>query len=269
MASERPPENSRDGEFDLWLQDIKARWERVPEFRVDTGFHHLAVICDGNRRSATERGFHPWQGHRAGIEVIRGIMQACKQWGINTATFWTWSTENWKRDQQQVGFVMGLAAKFLADNEAVDALIENQARFKHIGRTDRLPLEVREAITNLERVTENFATRRVNLALDYGGADEIARATARVVEAGVDPQTLRTNPDILLDFLDTAGQPLPNLVLRTGCGPDEIPHTSGFMPLQTTYAGWLYMPTNFPDLTPETLATAIQEFQQYEMRKGK
>lgn len=266
------PENERG--LNYWISVIEARWKQNPEFKVDPKrLAHLAVICDGNRRSAREKGLHSWQGHRLGVEAIKGIMRASNQWGIRHLTFWTWSTENWERDQDQVNFIMNLAARHLRDEESIGILIDHEAKFTHLGRKDRLPKVVREAIGDLEQRTAEFSQGYVNLALDYGGLDEMARATARIIEdAGrglLAAADVVANQELVLQYLDTGGQPLPDLVLRTGVKPEEIPHTSGFMPLQTAYSGWAFLPDLFPDLTPNSLLGSIEEFIDYDRRFGR
>lgn len=266
MTLEAPGKHGLEG----WVSVIENRWKNIPEFKVDPGkFKHLAIICDGNRRSAKNKGLAAYEGHRLGLEVIRGTMLACKQWDIRHLTFWAWSTENWKRDKEQIGFVMNLAAKYLRDEKAIAPIIENSVRFHQIGRSDRLPSEVRGAVTDLEKRTSSFDGFHVNLALDYGGADEMARAVGRMIEAGLRPEEVSQNPGLILEYLDTAGQPLPDLVIRTGTNKGEIPHTSGFMPIQTAYSGWEFIPDLFPDLTPESLLPPIQNFIDYERRQGK
>lgn len=259
--------------LEYWLSTIEHTWKQGPEFSVPDNFRHLAVICDGNRRSATEKGLNPWEGHRLGIEVIKGIMRIGRDWGIKHLTFWAWSTENWKRDEGQVGFVMDLAAKHLADSESLKTLVENRTKFTHLGRKDRLPQSVVGAIDNLERNTAGFGDRFVNLALDYGGIDEVSRATAKIVEDAIKGRLtagdVLANSELILSYLDTEGQPLPDLVIRTGSLEDETPHTSGFMPLQTTYSGWRFVPTLFPDITPDSLLVEIQKFLVSERRFGK
>jgi len=256
--------------LESWVAEIEQRWKDIPEYRVnEEEFKHLAVICDGNRRSAQEKGLNPWEGHRLGLEVIQGMMGACKKWGIKNLTFWTWSTENWKRDTEQIGFVMNLAARYLRDEKAVSQILANEVHFRQIGRSDRLPSEVREAIIDLEEATSHFSQYNVNLALDYGGLDEIGRAVAGIIEDGVRPEEVCQNPDLILKYLDTGGQPLPDLVIRTGNSEGEIPHTSGFMPIQTAYSGWVFMSDLFPDITPEAFLKPIQDFEDYERRRGK
>lgn len=234
---------------------------------------HLAVICDGNRRSAVSKGLEPWEGHRLGVEVMKGITQAGKDWGIKHLTFWTWSTENWQRDSAQVEFVMNLASRYLRDKDALEMLVENEARFTHFGRKDRLPTDTKEAIDELEVETAHFDQYYINLALDYGGLDEVARATALMIGdsnvGNLSPDDVVRNPELIYRYLDTRGQPLPDLVLRTGLGLDEVPHTSGFMPLQSSYSGWIFMKELFPDLTPQGLADSISSFIEYDRRGGR
>ena len=256
------------------MLNVSESWANVPNFQVNTDkLKHLAIICDGNRRAAEKRGLNPWAGHRVGVEVIKGVMEVGKEWGVKHLTFWAWSTENWKRDQAQVGFVMNLAAKYLQDEQAINKLIEYQTRFTHLGRKDRIPAEVRQAIDGIERKTSGFNDRYVNLALDYGGLDEAARALIKLSEwmkeGKLSADNLMINPGLVLGFLDSRDQPAPDLVVRTGMPKEEIPRTSGFMPLQTAYSGWKFIPELFPDLTPDVLLDCVKDFLGYERRLGK
>ncbi len=257
-----------------WLKQVDNTWKVIPNFRVDQqDFSHLAIICDGNRRGAKSRRLDPWMGHRVGVEVIKGIMEAGRQWGIKYLTFWTWSTENWKRESEQVDFVMNLATRYLQDERTMQELVENQVKFTHIGRKDRIPFKVKESIDKLESRTSGFDRWYVNLALDYGGLDEAARGIAKILEwvkvGKLSKIDLITNPGVILGFLDTTSQPAPDLVIRTGMTEDEIPRTSGFMPLQTVYSGWKFTSELFPDLTPEVLLENIKDFLSYQRRMGK
>ena len=257
-----------------WLSEIETCWEKIPEFQVDPEkLRHLAIICDGNRRAAQERGLHPYLGHRVGIEVIKGIARVCRSWNVQTLTFWIWSTENWEREQQQVNFVMELAEEFLSQKEFLEELKENKVKFNHLGRKDRLPAPILKILGDLERQTSNFDCYHLNLAMDYGGLDEMVRAVQKMFEGFAqgrfNPEILKTTPQAILGFLDTANQGLPDLVIRTGVKEGEIPHTSGFMPLQTAYSGWAFLPDLFPNLAPQTLLKPIQEFLEYERRFGR
>ncbi|MGI6776377.1 MAG: polyprenyl diphosphate synthase [Patescibacteria group bacterium] len=257
-----------------WLEEIKARWEKSPDFKIAQGkLGHLAIICDGNRRAAKARGFDPYFGHRAGIEVIQGAARVCRKWGVRTITFWVWSTENWEREEKQVKYIMNLAARFLADSQLRREIIENKVKFTQIGRRDRLPPKVREALAGLEEETKSFTDYRLNLAMDYGGLNEVARAIVKIGEATRKEKLLfekiLKNPQLIFNYLDTAGQALPDLVVRTGVDRGELPHTSGFLPLQTSYACWAFSPVYFPDLSPQNLLLEIRKFLGYRRRLGK
>ncbi|GAB4145860.1 MAG: isoprenyl transferase [Candidatus Promineifilaceae bacterium] len=259
--------------LDEWLSQIEANWSDIPELNHGPNkIKHLAVICDGNRRAANNKGLSAQHGHRMGVEVIKGIAKACRQWDIPHATFWTFSTENWQRQGDQVNFLMSLAARYLRDEEAIAEIINNQTRFVHLGRKDRLSRSILTSIKRLEERTAMFNRYYFNLALDYGGVDEVGRAATKIAEAirrgELAADALTRNPNLIYDYLDTAGQPLPDLVVRTGVHIGDIPHTSGFMPLQTSYAGWSFLPDYFPDLTPHKLALAIDEFYDAQMRFG-
>lgn len=257
-----------------WTAQIESRWGNIPEFKVDPQkLQHLAIVCDGNRRAAEARGLSPYFGHRAGLETVKGIARAGRQWGIHTLTFWLWSTENWGREADQVKFIMGLAAQNLADEDFLKELRNNQVRFTHLGRKDRLSRTVADGLAEWEKITAGFNRYRLNLAIDYGGFDEIARALGGMITAIqtgiISPAMIRENPQAILGFLDTATQTLPDLVIRTGVKKGEILHTSGFMPLQTAYASWIFLPELFPNLAPQTLTSSIKGFLEYERRLGK
>lgn len=257
-----------------WVSQIEFSWKDIPDFRVEPDkFRHLAIICDGNRRAAKARGFPPYFGHRAGLEVLRGVAKACRNWGINHLTVWLWSTENWQRDREQVNFIMSLAGRYLGEEKSLSTLIENETKFVHVGRKDRFSPLLKETISGLENQTKHFNRHIINLAFDYGGLDEVARAVIKIAQDLNDGTTssedILKNPRLIYYYLDTSGQPLPDLVIRTGCEHGEIPHTSGFMPLQSVYSGWVYLPDLFPELTPVGLLKTIQEFTNYQMRKGK
>lgn len=257
-----------------WIAQIESRWKTIPEFEVDSEkLKHLAIVCDGNRRAARERGFHDWDGHRAGVDVIKQIAQASRKWGIRTLTFWTWSTENWEREPKQTEVIMGLAAQHLNDPRLLEEFKKERVRFTHLGRKDRLPGKVRSALNRLERQTVEFSEYQLNLAMDYGGLDETARAIGKIIEdvqAGrLNSQIIQENPQAILGFLDTVEQTLPDLIIRTGVKTGEIPHTSGFMPLQSTYSGWAFLPDLFPNLTPQALLEPIADFTEYERRLGR
>lgn len=261
--------------LDSWVKEIKLRWKQTPEFEVDPEkLKHLAVICDGNRRAAKVRDLPDFLGHRAGVEVIKGIARAGREWGIHALTFWVWSTENWQRDKEQIGYVMNLAKEHLSQKEFIEELKKYRVRFTHIGSMEGLPEGVAEALVELERETRNFGSFRLNLAMNYGGFDEVIRTIQRLAITasigGLSPDAFLEQPrEQIGKFLDTVGQSPPDLVIRTGMEKGELFRTSGFMPIQTEYSIWDPIPDLFPDLTPERLLRSIRSFLGYQRRQGR
>jgi undecaprenyl diphosphate synthase len=233
---------------------------------------HLAVIPDGNRRWAHRRGESVTAGHRAGFEVAKELSRYCRRIGIHTATFWAFSTENWRRSPPEVSALLALYEEWI--NDLLPEAIEEHVRVVHVGRLEGvpdglekdaaaaghpsgLPESLKNALIEIQQKTAGFERNVVNLAINYGGADEMKRAIGRLVEhatlTGQDPTELE-----VYDFLDTAGQPYPNpdIVWRTS---GEI-RTSGFLPLQSTYAELVFTPKLFPDLTEQDVLEAVLEY---------
>lgn len=275
MGQENKFLSETERDLEGWLSEIELRWGQVPKFTVDPEkLKHLAVICDGNRRAALARGLPELFGHRAGVEVIKGIARAGREWGIHTLTFWVWSTENWQRDREQIDYVMGLAQGHLSQAGFLKELRKSRVRFIHLGDIRGLPDGIADTLVGLEEATRDFGDFRLNLAMNYGGVDEVTRAIYRMsVTAqigGLGSGTLFDNSrEVLAKFLDTAGQPNPDLVIRTGMGEGEMFRTSGFMPIQTEYSVWDPIPDFFPNLTPERLLRSIGNFLGYQRRLGR
>ncbi len=274
LAKEKLPSLSEKQGLKEWVKEIKKNWQEIGEFKISPEkLKHLAIICDGNRRAANKRNLHPYFGHRAGIETIRGIAKACRKWGLYALSFWIWSTENWQREKQQVKYIMNLATRFLKDSQLRKEILENKVHFTHLGRKDRLPAKILRELKNLEKETNKFNRHQLNLAMDYGGLDEIVRTMAKlnqlIAEGKLRITKILENHSLIFDYLDTANQPLPDLVIRTGTQKGELPHTSGFMPLQTAYSCWQFIPDLFPELTPKKLLSTIKEFLTYQRRFGR
>jgi undecaprenyl diphosphate synthase len=242
----------------------RLRGSRIPR--------HFAVIPDGNRRWAEQRGLSPVQGHREGFEVTKNLSRFCRKLGIHTFTVWAFSTENWKRQTAEVAALMALFEEWLRD--LLPEAVEEEVKVVHVGRKEGLasisveaateagfpsglPDSLREAIDEVEQKTIGFERNVINLAVNYGGADEIQRAMLRLLDhahrANIDAAELQ-----ITDFLDTAGQPhpSPDLIWRTS---GEL-RLSGFMPLQSSYAELAFTPKHFPDLGKVDLIEAIEEY---------
>lgn len=253
---------SRDARFEQLADRLSGA--RIPA--------HLAVIPDGNRRWAAEHGESTIRGHRVGFEVAKRLSRFCRDIGIHTVTVWAFSTENWRRPHGEVAALMSLYEEWIRD--LLPEAIEEEVRVIHLGRKrgvpvgsvhdaaaagfpEGIPLSLRRAIEEIEEKTAFFEHNAINLAINYGGADEITRALERMFgdagSTGRDPATLD-----LGDFLDTAGQPHPNpdLVWRTS-GEFRL---SGFLPLQAAYAELVFTPKYFPDLDEEDVVEAVLEY---------
>lgn len=225
---------------------------------------HLALIPDGDRRWARSRGLPPLEGHRRGAENISKILETCHELDIHYLSMWGFSTENWNRAPEEVALFMDLFRTLLKVNRK--KFIEQKVRFHHIGRRDRLPQDLLEALRKLEEDTAQFSEWHYITGLDYGGQDEIVRATKKIVTA-VQEGSLKIE-DLTIDtyqnYLDTAGIPNPDFFIRTS-GEQR---TSGFMPYQMAYTEFYFAPYHFPDLTPEKLKEAVAEYYSRQRRFG-
>lgn len=217
---------------------------------------HVAIIADGNRRWAKERKLPSFEGHRQGFENIKKLSKKAKQLGIHTITFWVFSTENWNRSQEEVGYLMKLAEKVI-DIQKKEA-IEEETRIVHIGRKDRIPAGLRKKIEEAERDTKQFTKYYFVVALDYGGRDEIERAIQKMTMSG---------EKSLEACLDTAVIPHPNpdLIIRTS-GEQRL---SGFMPWQGAYSEYYFTEKLFPDFNEDELEAAVLDYGMRKRRFGK
>ena len=213
---------------------------------------HVAIIPDGNRRWAKERGLAGAEGHKkaGSYENLKAIFEEARNLGVSYLTFWLFSTDNWKRDSKEIDSLFKLIIRFLKKFER-DALKE-KIRFRHLGRRDRLPKKLLNVIENLEEETKSFSKFNVQLCLDYGGRDEIMRAMNKVLKSGVKEIV----EDDFVNYLDSSDVPDPELIIRTS-GERRM---SGFMSFQSAYSEFYFIDLHFPDFGPEQLREAIQEF---------
>lgn len=223
---------------------------------------HVAIIPDGNRRWARERGLPTLEGHRRGLDAIKSIMSAARDMGISCLTVWGFSTENWSRDQSELQHLMDIFWSAL--DEIIKPAIENETRVVHLGRRDRLSSRLLDKIADVERRTARFSKHHFAFALDYGGRDEISRALKKIVEDHVQGEDIGDR--VIADHLDTCvlPHPDPDLIIRTG-GEMRL---SGFMPWQSTYAELMFVKEYLPDFTVDMFRDCIREFGQRQRRFG-
>ena len=225
---------------------------------------HIAIIMDGNGRWATRKGLPRTAGHAAGSEVFRRIATYCRDIGMDYLTVYAFSTENWKRSEEEVSAIMGLLKKYLF--EALEKMERDQIRLKFFGDLSRLSPELLELIDRTDKTSAKYEGFQANICLNYGGRDEIlraARAWGREVLAG------RQSIDDLTDevfsrYLDSRGVPDPDLIIR----PSGELRLSNFLPWQSAYAELYFTDVLWPDFTPGVLDQALLAYQGRQRRFG-
>jgi undecaprenyl diphosphate synthase len=232
--------------------------------RGPRGPRHVAIIMDGNGRWAQARGKPRLFGHHAGARRVREIVEACPDLGVKYLTIFAFSTENWKRTQSEVAGLMSLFRRYIA--REARALFREGVRVRFIGDRIKLDEKLVRLMDELELMTSLNDKVHLTIALNYGGRDEVARATkrlAREVKAGrLDPETV--DAETLAKYLDTYVLPDPDLVIRTS-GEARI---SNFLLWQSAYAEYEFIDTLWPDFTAEVFARSIAQYGHRERRFG-
>lgn len=218
---------------------------------------HVAIFMDGNGRWAQSRGLPRTEGHREGLKAAKRIVKAASSIGIKNLTLYTFSTENWKRAQDEVKFLMGLVSKYLCAE--FEFYKENRIKVVHSGNLQGLPTEVREAILKVIDDTQSFDGIRVNLAINYGGRDEILRAMAKIPS-----NKFPCTESEFQQYLDIPDLPDPDLIIRAG-GELRI---SNFLIWQAAYSELYFSDILWPDWTEAHLRAAIDEYARRERRFG-
>ena len=221
---------------------------------------HVAVIMDGNGRWAAQRHLPRVEGHRAGIESVRDVVEGSARLGIEVLTLYAFSVENWKRPATEVSTLMMLLKRYL--RLELNTLLRNNIRFRVIGRASELAPDIRRELASAEEKTAANAGMLFNIALNYGGRAEIVEAARRLLEAGVAPEDL--DEERFAGFLYTAGQPDPDLLIRTS-GEMRV---SNFLLWQIAYAEIWVTETLWPDFRKRHLLEAILAYQKRHRRYG-
>ena len=225
---------------------------------------HVAIIMDGNGRWAEMRGLPRQEGHRRGLEALRRTVRNAAELGVEVLTLYSFSTENWRRPQTEVSFLMGLLRRFVEKDLA--ELGAAGIRVRIIGGRADLAPDLRQLVEHAETSTAGNAGMTLVVAFNYGSRDEIARAARRMAAdaaAGrLDPATI--DETTVNGYLDTADLPDPELVIRTS-GEMRV---SNFLLWQAAYAEFVFSPVLWPDFDKAELADAIAEFRRRERRFG-
>ena len=225
---------------------------------------HVALIMDGNGRWAKARRLPRAAGHKAGMEAVRRVVEAAPELGIDVLTLYAFSSENWKRPEEEVGFLFGLLKTYL--HSEIAELDRKGVRIRFIGDWRSLPADLVNLIEGAAERTKANSALTLVLALNYGSQDEIARAARRLAvraAAGEIPPE-HIDAEALSGELDTAGLPPPDLVVRTS-GEQRL---SNFLMWQAAYAELVFMDTLWPDFDSAALGAACREFAARERRYG-
>jgi undecaprenyl diphosphate synthase len=222
---------------------------------------HVAIIMDGNGRWARKRGLPRLAGHRAGTENVRRTVHACIDFGVKVLSLYAFSTENWDRPADEVRGLMLILEEVIGRETA--ALHKEGVAIRHVGRKAELSDSLRQKIQQAEEVTRNNTRMTLNIAFNYGGRQEILDAVRHLVADHVDVATL--DEETFSRYLYTAGQPDPDLVIRTA-GEMRL---SNFLIWQASYAEYYSTPTYWPDFDREELHKALIAYAQRQRKFGK
>lgn len=225
---------------------------------------HIAIIMDGNGRWAKERGLPRAEGHRAGAESVREVMNACKELDIKYLTLYAFSSENWNRPEAEIEALMALLDHFL--DEKAEELDKQNVRLQAIGQIQRLPQSTRDRLTRIQEHTKDNDSMTLVLALSYGAREEIAAAARSIAEAAVagkiSPEEI--TPELFSQHLYTADIPDPDLLIRTS-GEMRI---SNFLLWQISYSEIIIVKKMWPDFRQGDLFAAVEEYKTRHRRFG-
>ena len=229
------------------------RLEKIPR--------HIGIVMDGNGRWARERKLPRLMGHRAGTENTRRVIRACGEFGIEIVTLYGFSTENWRRPENEVRGLFSIFEN--AIDREVPELHRNGVRLRHLGRTERLPKRLIKKIKSATELTKDNDRLTLNLAFNYGGRAEIVDAARRIIAEGIDPAAI--DEELFSSYLYTAGLPDLDLFIRTG-GEMRL---SNFLLWQTAYAEYYTTPTYWPDFDETELEKALLAYGQRTRKFGR
>lgn len=223
---------------------------------------HIAIIMDGNRRWAAKNGLDPSKGHEAGAQNLQRIVEYCRDIGIKHLTVYALSTENWrKRSPLEVKAIFNLLINIVKTK--AEEYRKSGIKFFVLGNFQAFPLKVKDAIKKILALAIVDQKIQFNVALNYGGRDEIVTALKKIIEDGIKPEKI--NEDLINNYLYTNGQPDPDLVIRPG-GEFRL---SNFLLWQMSYAELYFTDILWPDFNPKQMEKAIYWYQQRNRRMGK
>lgn len=221
---------------------------------------HIAIIMDGNGRWAKNKGLPRTNGHKEGLKVAKKIVSCAAKLGVKYITLYAFSTENWKRTEEEVGYLMSLIRNHL--RAEFQFYKENGIKIEHIGDLQALPKDVQKEIINGKNDTANFTGTTCTLAINYGSRNEITRSVKKIIQQNINENEI--NEDLISKNLDIPTLPNVDLMIRTG-GEKRL---SNFLLWQCAYAEFIFSDTLWPDYTEEEFLNNIEDFQKRNRRFG-
>jgi len=232
-----------------------------PKEKIKDLPNHLAIMIDGNRRWAKARNLPSFLGHKAGIKRVIEIINYTESKEIKVLTLYGFSTENWKRPKEEVEYLMRLFTIFA--KKYASQFRKQGIQFRHLGSLKELPLELQKEIKKACALTKNNKGMILNIALNYGGRDEITRAVKKIVQRRIPAKKI--TEQLIMANLDTKGLPDVDFIIRTS-GEMRL---SNFLPLQATYAELYFPKVCWPDFNKHQFDLALEEFKKRHRRLGR
>ena len=252
---------------DIVSKQVYSTYEHKLDKAVRSGPipQHIGIIMDGNRRYAKELGLETKEGHIAGKDKIRDVLNWCLKLGVKNLTVYAFSTENWGRSPEEVGALMKLISRYFVSE--IDELNEKNVRITIMGELDPFPEEQKTALVNAMEITKANTGLKLNIALNYCGRAEITRAARLLAEKCVNGELRPSDisDERLSEMMDTAGQGDVDLLIRTG-GDERV---SNFLLWQGWYAEMIFEKTYWPDYNKNTLIKNLNEYASRDRRFGK
>lgn len=222
---------------------------------------HIGIMIDGNRRWAKAKRIPSFFGHKKGIERVVEIIDYAFKKNIKVLSLYGFSTENWKRSKKEVDYLMSLFTEFA--KKYAPSFKKKGIQFRHLGNIGRLPETLQKELKKAQKLTKNNNKMFLNIALSYGGRDEIVRAVREIIRKKISVE--KVNEKIIMNHLDTRGLPEADLIIRTS-GEMRL---SNFLPFQGTYAELYFPKIYWPDFNKKQFDLALKEFQKRQRRFGK
>ena len=223
--------------------------------------NHLAIILDGNRRWAKEKGLPSFAGHKEGVEAVKRTLDACVKYGIKYLTVYAFSTENWKRAEDEVGYLMKLAMENIGGG--ADYFNKRNIKVKVFGDLETIDKNMAESFRKTMEATKNNTALNFNVCFNYGGRAEITKAVKQIVSAGKKPDEV--TEELISSYLYSTGQPEPDMLVRTS-GEHRL---SNFLPWQSIYSEFYFPQFHWPDFDESKVKEVVDEFSKRQRRFGK